>query len=549
MHKSKTTSIEKKIDAVVVGAGFAGMYMVYKLRNMGLSVIGFEAGDNVGGTWYWNRYPGARCDADSVEYSYSFSEDLQQEWNWTERFATQPEILKYINHVADRFDLRKEFQFNTRVTSAHFNEDENQWKIATDTSQRITSKYCIMATGCLSTWSIPKFKGLENFKGETYHTGNWPHEGVDFSGKKVGIIGTGSSGIQSIPVIAKEAKELFVFQRTPNFTVPAKNAPLSDAYKKEVKETYAEIRDKARKSAAGGSTVNFSSTPMNEYLEDERSSKMQDTWDHGGAQFLGVFGDVLTSQETNDVLVQFVHEKIKQTVKDPETATLLTPKDYPLGTKRICVDTDYWETFNRDNVTLIDVKVAPVEEITSTGLKTTSESYDFDILVFATGFDAMTGALSKIDIQGPNGSLKEKWTAGPRMYLGLMATGFPNLFTITGPGSPSVLSNMMTSIEQHVEWIADCITHMEEDNYDKIEPQQQAEDAWVQHVNEVAHQTLYVKGNSWYLGANIPGKPRVFMPYVGGVGNYRIKCDEVAANGYEGFELSSNISLPQSKAV
>ena len=524
-------------DAVIVGAGFAGLYMLYRLRGLGLSARVYEAGRGVGGTWFWNRYPGARCDVESMDYSYSFSDELQQEWTWTERYASQPEILAYINHVADRFDLRRDIQLETRVTAARFDEATNRWTIQTDRCDRVSAQFCVMATGCLSDAQVPKLEGFETFEGKWYHTGHWPHEGVDFTGQRVGVIGTGSSAIQSIPLIARQAAHLFVFQRTPNFSVPARNAPLDPEYERQVKSTYAEFRRQARESRVGF-VVERNDRSALEVSPEERQRAYESRWSRGGLGFNATFADLLTSKEANDTAAEFFRTKIQAIVRDAAVAQMLSPRDYPVGTKRLCVDTDYYDTFNRDNVTLVDVRRAPIEAITRHGLRTREAEYELDSLVFATGFDAMTGALLGIDIRGRAGAtLREKWAAGPRTYLGVATAGFPNLFTITGPGSPSVLSNMIVSIEQHVDWIADCLVYLRERALAGIEAIVDAEDEWVAHVNEVGHATLYPLANSWYMGANVPGKPRIFMPYVGGVGAYRQKCDDVAAKGYEGFAL------------
>jgi cation diffusion facilitator CzcD-associated flavoprotein CzcO len=528
------------VDAVIVGAGFAGMYMLHRLRELGISAWVFEAGTDVGGTWYWNRYPGARCDVESLEYQYSFSDELQREWNWTERYATQPEILSYASHVADRFDLRREMQFETRVTSAIFDEATERWTIATDQGDTVSAQYTVMATGCLSAARMPEFEGLESFKGDWYHTGAWPHGGVDFTGKRVGVVGTGSSGIQSIPQIAAQADHVTVFQRTPNFSVPAQQEPLTDEFVKSFKDNFAASRQQARESGFGISfTVNEKLAL--EVSAEEREVEYEERWKNGGASFLVAFADLITDKEANDTAAEFFHTKIRETVKDPETAKLLSPTNHPMGTKRLCVDTEYFETYNRDNVSLVDISDDPIEKITPEGLRTVGTDYEFDAIVFAIGFDAMTGALAAIDFQGRGGqTLLDSWEGGPRTYLGLCVAGFPNLFTITGPGSPSVLSNMIVSIEQHVEWIADCMVHLRETELTTIEATTEAQDAWVMHVNETADTTLFPQANSWYVGANVPGKPRVFMPYVGGVGVYAEKCDEVVANGYEGFTLSAS---------
>lgn len=527
-------------DAVIVGAGLAGLYMLHRLRGLGLSVRVYEAGGDVGGTWYWNRYPGARCDVESMDYSYSFSDELQQEWRWSERYAAQPEILRYINHVADRFDLRRDIRFETCVTAAIFDEATHQWAIWTDGGARVSAQFCIMALGCLSSAQVPDFNGLATFAGRWYHTGNWPHEGVDFTGQRVGVIGTGASGIQSIPIIARQAAHLTVFQRTPNFTIPAWNAPLDPEHERRWKADYAAHRRKNRESRAGF-VVPVNDTPALAATPEERERAYEARWARGGFGFTSAFADLGTNKAANDTAAAFVHDKIRAIVRDPAIAEALSPHDHPIGTKRLPLDTDYYDTFNRDNVTLVDVRTAPIEEITPAGLRTRDAAYALDSIVFATGFDAMTGALLAIDIRGRGGgALERKWAGGPRTYLGIATAGFPNLFIITGPGSPSVLSNMIVSIEQHVDWIADCIAHLRAHDLTGIEATTEAEDEWVMHVNAVANTTLYPLANSWYMGANIPGKPRIFMPYVGGVGAYRQKCDAVAAQGYAGFTLTRN---------
>ncbi len=526
-----------RVDAVIVGAGFAGLYMAHRLDGLGFSLQGFEAGGGVGGTWYWNRYPGARCDVESMEYSYQFSEELQQEWEWTERYAGQPEILRYANHVAERFDLARHFEFGARVTEAVFDEDRDRWTVRTDTGRTVEARFCVMATGCLSSANTPDFPGIDTFEGEVHHTGRWPHEGVDFSGKRVGIIGTGSSAIQAIPVIAREAGHLTVFQRTPNYSIPARNGPLDPEVQRSVKADYPAIR--ARNSQMPGALGVQATMREMAALDDDaeaRRSDYEDRWGIGGFAFLMGYADLLINPESNDTAAAFVREKIADIVDDPEVAVLLSPHNV-IGCKRPCLDTGYYETFNRDNVALVDISDAPIEAITPGGLVTGGTPYELDCIVFATGFDAMTGTLHRIDIRGRGGrTLREKWSAGPRTYLGLGVAGFPNLFTISGPGSPSVLTNMIVSIEQHVDWIADCMTYLRERGYATIEATEPAQDEWVAHVNDVAGETLYPTCNSWYLGVNIPGKPQVFMPYIG-YPPYVEKCDEVAARGYEGFAL------------
>jgi len=529
---------ERHLDAVVVGAGFAGLYMLHRLRGLGFSARVFEAGDGVGGTWYWNRYPGARCDVESMDYSYSFSDELQQEWTWSERYAAQPEILRYINHVADRFDLRRDIQLSTRVTSATFDEATGRWTVETDRGDRVWARFCVMATGCLSTTQVPRIPGLEAFRGPRYHTGHWPHEGVDFTGRRVGVIGTGSSAIQSIPIIAEQATHLFVFQRTPNFSIPAHNAPLDREFERRVKAGYAEFRRQARESRVGF-VVERSDDSALAVTADERRREYEKRWRRGGLGFTATFADLLINPKANETAAEFCREKIREVVRDPAVAEVLVPQDYPVGTKRMCVDTRYYETFNRPNVTLVDIRRSPIETITPDGLRTRDGAYAFDSLVLATGFDAMTGALLAVDIRGRAGlTLREAWAEGPRTYLGLAIAGFPNLFMITGPGSPSVLSNMIVSIEQHVDWIADCLAYLRARGHATIEATAPAQEGWVSHVNEVGHATLYPRANSWYMGANVPGKPRVFMPYIGGVGAYRQICDGVTAKGYQGFAVT-----------
>ncbi|MFT4714694.1 MAG: cyclohexanone monooxygenase [Candidatus Azotimanducaceae bacterium] len=533
-------SESKQVDVVVVGAGFGGMYMLHRLKSAGLNVQVIERGDGVGGTWYWNRYPGARVDIQSMEYSYQFSEELQQEWEWSERYSPQPEILAYANHVADRFDLRSSILFETEVVATRLDEKSSRWHVETDNGQSFDAQFCIMATGCLSSTNLPAFEGLDSFAGDWYHTGLWPHEGVDFTGKRVGLVGTGSSAIQTIPQVAKEAGQLTVFQRTANYSIPAHNQDLDPEFVDEIKSQYKDFRAANKLEAGGfGSRTERNDGSVFEASEAERQALFEKKWDIGGFGFLAAFGDLLMTGEANDYAAEFVRNKIRATVSDSETAELLCP-DQVIGCKRICVDINYFETYNRDNVKLVNIKDAPIERITAKGLVTGGKEYDFDCLVFATGFDAMTGTLNKMEIQGRDGQLlRDKWIAGPRNYLGLCTAGFPNLFTISGPGSPSVLTNMITSIEQHVEWIANCILDMKSRGVASIEAELAAEDAWVDHVNELAGETLYPSCNSWYLGANIPGKTRVFMPYVGGLPVYAEKCEEVRNNDYEGFKLAS----------
>lgn len=529
-------SNHKQFDVIVVGAGFAGMYALYRLRSLGFSVRVFETGDGVGGTWYWNRYPGARCDVNSLEYSYQFSEELQQQWNWSEKYAPQPEILDYANHVADRFDLRRDIQFGTRVQAMLFDEKSNHWQVETSEGETFQASYCIMATGCLSKNNIPRLEGLDKFQGSLFHTGTWPHEEVDFSDKRVGIIGTGSSAIQAIPLIAEQAATLTVFQRTPSFSIPAHNAPMDKSYDENIKARYAEFRqENSNRYAALNNNPN--SISALEVSDDEREAEFEARWQTGGLGFLASFNDLATNIDANKTAVAFVHKKIHEIVDDREIAELLCPETV-LGCKRLCVDTNYYQSFNRDNVKLIDINENPIEEITARGVKTKESEYEIDCLILATGFDAMTGALLSIDIRGNNGlTLQEKWQQGPKNYLGLTINGFPNFFTITGPGSPSVLANMIVAIEQHVDWIADCLSYLRENSLHSIEARADNEQQWVTLVNRIADQTLFPTGcNSWYTGANIPGKHRVFMPYLG-YPSYVEKCNKVATDNYSCFSL------------
>lgn len=523
----------QRVDAVVVGAGFGGLYMVHRLREAGLNVVGIDAAGDVGGTWYWNRYPGARCDIPSLLYSYSWSEELQSEWTWSEKYATQPEILAYANHVADRYDLRRSFLFNTRVTSAHFDEAADLWRIETDRGDHLEAQFCVMATGCLSVPRKPDIKGAETFSGETYVTGLWPHDPVDFKGKRVAMIGTGSSSIQSMPLIARDASQVYVFQRTPNFSLPALNRPLTEEEIAEFRANFLAYREMLRSGNPGIPLPPEDWTPSSEELQ----LLVEGLWNGMGLLSLTVIPNLMRDAQINKVAADFVRSKVKEIVKDPVLAEKLTPGDFPIGAKRACVDTDYFASFNRDNVTLVDLNETPIEEITPKGVRTSAGLFEVDVIIFATGFDAMTGALLRMDIRGRGGeALRNAWEHGPRSYLGLAVSGFPNLFTVTGPGSPSVLSNMITSCEQHVDWIFDAISHVRKTGAHRIEAQPQAQEEWVRHVNEEADQTLYPQANSWYIGANVPGKPRVFMPYVGQ--GYKVRIDEIAAKGYEGFAIA-----------
>ena len=528
------------VDVVVVGAGFSGLYLLYRLRKAGFSTRVFERGGDVGGTWYWNRYPGARCDVESLQYSYSFDEQLQQDWHWPEKFSAQPDILAYANHVADRFNLKKDIEFNIEVKASWFDENLKTWKITTNTCEEINAKYFIMATGCISTTQIPNIKGLSDYVGNTFHTGDWPHEEVDFSGQSIAVIGTGSSGIQSIPVLAKQAKKLTVFQRTPNYSIPSQNEPMTKKYERSWKDVYSERRKEMRYSAHG-SLKDLNDVPALSVDEDQRQELYTKRWAIGGTGFLGSFNDLLTNADANYTAAEYVRQQIKRVVKDKETAEILCPRSYPIGTKRICIDTGYFETYNRENVKLVDISKKPIQRLVTDGIIVDDQLYPFDSIIFATGFDAMTGSIFNVDIKGRDGlALKEKWNAGPKTYLGLMSASFPNLFMITGPGSPSVKSNMIMSIEQHVDLVIETLLSMRRKGLSVVEPELEAENKWVDHVQEVANKTLFPQANSWYMGANIPGKPRLFMPYIGGVGAYREICEEIVANNYRGFKFEKS---------
>ena len=524
-----------ELDVAIVGAGFAGLYALHRLRGLGFSCQAYEAAADVGGVWYWNRYPGARCDVESLQYSYSFSNQLEQEWQWSERYASQSEILAYINHVADRFDLRRDIRFETTITAAHFDERSDRWSVRTGTGQTIVARFLVMASGGLSTTQVPRFEGLDAFQGRWFHTGRWPHQPVDFSGRRIAVIGTGSSGIQTIPMIARQAAHVTVFQRTPNFSIPGRNRPLVDEDQQAWKSRYAEHRARAKEI---GTLYEFSDRGAMQANEAERLAEYERRWVKGGVNFVHSFNNLMIDEASNTTAADFVRAKIRACVRDPEVAERLTPRDHPLGSKRICIDTDYFEAFNRDNVALVDVRRDPIERITPTGIRTGEAEHAVDDIVFATGYDALTGALSAIDIRGVGGgTLKVKWAAGPRSYLGLMSAGFPNLFVITGPGSPSVLVNMVIGIEQHVDWIADCLAHLREHGFSRIDADAAAEQRWGAHVDATAQRTLFPRANSWYMGANIPGKPRQFMLYVQKIGVYRKECDAAAQQGYEGFHL------------
>lgn len=533
-------SAPKVFDAIIIGAGFSGLYQLHKLRDdLGLNVHVLEKGSGVGGTWFWNRYPGARCDSESYYYCYSFNKAIEQEWSWSERYPEHTEIRKYLNFVADKLDLKRDIQLDTEVKSASFDDASNSWTVETAGGETFLAQFLITAVGCLSTANVPKFKGLETFKGDWYHTGNWPPEGVDFTGKRVGQIGTGSTGIQAAPVIAERSKHLTVFQRTANYSVPARNRPVTPA---EVELTRANYDDVWRRARAGtnGHPFTVSDRSAVSVSDEERREIYEKAWDRGGLRFRASFKDILENGKANETASDFIREKIAEIVKDPKLAEMLTPRDHGFATKRPPIDSGYFETFNRDNVLLVDLKAGPIVEITEKGIRTTKQEYELDIIVFATGFDALTGPLLRLNLTGSKGyELKEAWAAGPRTYLGLQTPKFPNLFTITGPGSPSVLCNMPIAIEQHVDWITTCISNMREKGLTRIETKPEAAESWVEQVNDAANATLLpMASSSWYLGANVPGKPRVFMPYAGGFARYTGICNEVTQSDYRGFTRS-----------
>ena len=539
---SEETSDTTGLDVVIVGAGVSGVYALHHLRELGYRVRVYEQGGDVGGTWYWNRYPGCRCDIESLEYSFSFDDKLQQEWRWPERYGTQPEILRYVNHVVERYALRKDIVFNCSITSATFNDDKNEWVLRTRDGQRVTSRFCIMATGNLSTPRVPEYNGLNDFKGKWYHTGQWPHDGVDFTSMRVGVIGTGSSGVQSIPIIAQQASHLDVFQRTPQFTLPARNGKMDERKEATHKANYRALREAAYDTPFGIAGYPPPTQSALDVSPEERQASYEEKWAEGGSiSFLYTYKDLLVNKAANDTAADFVRDKIRHIVKDPKVAEKLIPYDHPIGTKRLILDSGYFETYNRDNVNLVDIRESPIDRFTSNGLRTTDGNhYELDAMVFATGFDAMTGALRNIELDNGSGlTIQEKWANGPRCFMGLAMAGFPNLFMITGPQSPSVKTQMILAGQQHTEWIGEFLNYMQRNGFTRFNVDEQAEDSWILHNNDVADSTLYPLANSWYVGANIPGKPRVFMPYVGGFDRYKKACDELAQNGYPGLQLIS----------
>ncbi|MFP6682187.1 MAG: NAD(P)/FAD-dependent oxidoreductase [Gammaproteobacteria bacterium] len=534
-----STSIDTPhYDAIVIGAGMAGMYFHFRLHNMGMSVRGFEAGSDIGGTWYWNRYPGARFDSESYSYGYSFSQEILDEWEWSEHFAPQPETLRYLNFIADKFDLRRDIKFNTRVVSALYDPDNRTWTVDTEDGERTSARYLLHATGVLSAPFIPEFDGVDSFAGRTWHTSDWPREPIDLGNKRVGVIGTGATAVQMITEIAKDVGDLTVFQRTPNYCKPLHNRPITPDEQRDIKARYPEIFKRCNETL-GAFLHGFDERSAFDVSDEERDAIYEELWNGPGfSYYLACFKDVLTDEKANETAAEFARKKIRERVKDPDVAELLAPKDHAFGTKRQPMESGYYEVYDQPNVHLVDLKTTPIERFTKTGIETTSKRYDFDIVIFATGFDAVTGALNRIDILGEDGaSLKDKWDECPAAYLGIISTGFPNMFIAGGPHNTTSFCNIPRCIEHNVEWITDCIRYMEGQGYTRIVASQDAEDAWTDHVLSTADETLFTQTDSWFMGANIPGKKRVFLNYFGGIPYFREKIAEVAANGYEGFVL------------
>ncbi len=527
-----------RFDAVIVGAGFTGLYMLHVLRQKGFTARLVDAASGVGGTWYWNRYPGARCDIESMQYSFQFSEELQQEWEWTERYASQPEILAYIEHVAERFDLTRDIQFDTRVEAATFNEDTGEWMVETDRGQTLHARYFIMGVGCLSAPIKPTFEGEADFTGETYQTSIWPKEPVDFKGKRVGIIGVGSSAIQAGPLIAEEAEHVYIYQRTPNYVVPSQNRPLTPEEVRDIKSDYKGFRAKAY---AGLTAFLFERHDQSVFdlTPDERRARFDDYWNIGGLPFLGAFNDILFNDDANQACIDYWRSRIEEIIDDPKLVDLLTP-DEEFGCKRLCSGTGFYEMFNRDNVTLVDVRGTGIERFTPTGVRAEGVDYNLDTIIFATGFDAMTGSVTRIRITGKGGqTIQQKWAEGPKTYLGLMISGFPNMFNMVSAGSPSVLATMVTAAEQHGDWVGECLDHMRETGKTVIEATPEAEAEWTAEVKRAGDASLRTNCDSWYVGSNIEGKARAFAPYIGGWPPYVARCNAETASKYENCVLSA----------
>ncbi|BAX92640.1 flavin-containing monooxygenase [Mycobacterium shigaense] len=531
--------MSNETDVIVIGAGFAGLYAVHRAASAGLAVTALEAAPDVGGTWYWNRYPGARCDVESVDYSYSFDEALQQSWTWSERFAAQPEILAYLNHVADRFELRQHYRFGVDVVAADFDKDDGSWQVRTATRETFAAQFLLCATGCLSALNRPDIPGAADFAGEVYFTAAWPREEPDLRGKRVGLIGTGSSGIQVTPIIAAQAERLVVFQRSPNYTIPMPNRPWSPAEQIQIQQEYPQRRRASAYATAGTPHGTFHKNAVDAEPQ-ERLDALWKRWREGGVLFAKTFPDQNSNLASNDIAREFAEQRIREIVTDPVVAADLIPVDHPIGTKRICTDAGYYATFNRSNVRLVNLRREPIEAITAEAVRTGETTYPCDVLVFATGFDAMTGALTRIDPAGPGGErLRDIWADGPVTFLGLMIPGLPNLFTFSGPGAPSVLANMVLHAEVQVDWVMNLIVAARHRGVTEVEPRRDAALSWTDEVARAADKTLFpTAASSWYLGANIEGKKRIFMPYTGGFGTYRRICDEVARDDYTGLVMT-----------
>ncbi len=540
MTQSSKSGVSE-VDAVVIGAGFSGLYMLHRLRGLGLTTRVFDAADGPGGTWYWNRYPGARCDSESHYYCYSFSDEVRKEWKWSCRYPAQPEILAYLNFVADRLDLRKDIEFGTRITAGNYDEETQTWLVETDHGETVRTRFLITGVGNTSTPAKPSIPGLETFAGNVFYTALWPHEKIDFTGQRVGLIGTGSSGIQSTPYLADEADHLTVFQRTANYSVPARNHDLTDDMRRELEENYEEMRRLVLASPIG-MPFEIPQKSALEVSDEERKETLDRLWEIGSFRFMFTsYNDIVLDLKANATVAGYIEAKIRDTVSDPAKADVLCEFNHPVGTKRPPIDTNYYETFNRDNVSIVSIRTNPIRAATADGLTLDNgDHYKLDSIVFATGFDTVTGTLNKLNLRGKSGvALADKWRDGPRAYLGLCTAGFPNLFMITGPGSPGILTNFPGCIEQNVDWIVDVIKRMRDTDATEIEASEEAETQWVQDITDVANTTLMTTVDSWYMNTNLPGKPRVFSAYFCGMNTYSEICADIASNGYRGFEIRS----------